>query len=169
MPLIYAFVARGPTVLAEHTSHSGNFATVAAEVRHVVRGKKTGRNENFEKTCENACVCFPPPSKRTTSRLFRSPAGGVLPAKYRVGFFSVYRDEKRRRARRVWLREVVGGMEELVFGASALRVGNPLALVFFLQKGGRRCFLKGYQWKGGRGVRGGGGVGACIIETTHGA
>jgi vesicle-associated membrane protein 72 len=34
MPLIYAFVARGPTVLAEHTSHSGNFATVAAEVRH---------------------------------------------------------------------------------------------------------------------------------------
>ena len=32
MPLIYAFVARGPTVLAEHTSHSGNFATVAAEV-----------------------------------------------------------------------------------------------------------------------------------------
>ena len=33
MPLIYAFVARGPTVLAEHTSHSGNFATVAAEVR----------------------------------------------------------------------------------------------------------------------------------------
>ena len=35
MPLIYAFVARGPTVLAEHTSHSGNFATVAAEVRPV--------------------------------------------------------------------------------------------------------------------------------------
>lgn len=33
MPLIYAFVARGPTVLAEHTSHSGNFATIAAEVR----------------------------------------------------------------------------------------------------------------------------------------
>ena len=33
MPLIYAFVARGTTVLAEHTSHSGNFATVAAEVR----------------------------------------------------------------------------------------------------------------------------------------
>jgi|TARA_B110000977_G_scaffold107005_1_gene139356 hypothetical protein len=32
MPLIYAFVARGPTVLAEHTSHSGNFATIAAEV-----------------------------------------------------------------------------------------------------------------------------------------
>lgn len=31
MPLIYAFVARGPTVLAEHTSHSGNFATIAAE------------------------------------------------------------------------------------------------------------------------------------------
>jgi hypothetical protein len=33
MPLIYAFVARGPTVLAEHTTHSGNFATVAAEAR----------------------------------------------------------------------------------------------------------------------------------------
>ena len=35
MPLIYAFVARGTTVLAEHTGHSGNFATVAAEVRRV--------------------------------------------------------------------------------------------------------------------------------------
>ena len=31
--VVYAFVARGTTVLAEHTSHSGNFATVAAEVR----------------------------------------------------------------------------------------------------------------------------------------
>jgi hypothetical protein len=37
MPLIYAFVARGTTVLAEHTGHSGNFATVAAEVRRVTR------------------------------------------------------------------------------------------------------------------------------------
>ena len=36
MPLIYAFVARGTTVLAEHTGHSGNFATVAAEVRRGV-------------------------------------------------------------------------------------------------------------------------------------
>ena len=33
MPIIYGFVARGQTVLAEYTSHTGNFATVAAEVR----------------------------------------------------------------------------------------------------------------------------------------
>ena len=32
MPLIYAFVARGHTVLAEYTSYSGNFATIAAQV-----------------------------------------------------------------------------------------------------------------------------------------
>ena len=38
MPLIYGFVARGQTVLAEHTLHSGNFATVAAEVRPAVVG-----------------------------------------------------------------------------------------------------------------------------------
>ena len=32
MPLIYAFVAREHTVLAEYTSYSGNFATIAAQV-----------------------------------------------------------------------------------------------------------------------------------------
>lgn len=31
MPLIYSFVARGTTVLAEYTPYSGNFNTVAIE------------------------------------------------------------------------------------------------------------------------------------------
>jgi hypothetical protein len=31
MPLIYSFVARGTTVLAEYTSYNGNFNTVALE------------------------------------------------------------------------------------------------------------------------------------------
>ena len=33
MVLIYAFVARKQTVLAEYTSYSGNFSTVATQVR----------------------------------------------------------------------------------------------------------------------------------------
>ena len=31
MPLIYAFVARGTTVLADYTSYSGNFAAIAVQ------------------------------------------------------------------------------------------------------------------------------------------
>jgi hypothetical protein len=31
MPLIYGFVSRGSTVLADYTSYSGNFATVAVQ------------------------------------------------------------------------------------------------------------------------------------------
>lgn len=37
MPLIYSFVARGTTVLAEYTSYSGNFSTVAIECLQNVR------------------------------------------------------------------------------------------------------------------------------------
>lgn len=33
MPLIYSFVARGSTVLADYTSYTGNFSTVALQVR----------------------------------------------------------------------------------------------------------------------------------------
>ena len=32
MPLIYAFVARRTTVLAEYTNYSGNFSTIATQV-----------------------------------------------------------------------------------------------------------------------------------------
>jgi hypothetical protein len=39
MPLIYAFVAQGTTVLAEYTPFHGNFNTVALEVlQHVQPG-----------------------------------------------------------------------------------------------------------------------------------
>ena len=33
MPLIYSFVARGTTVLADYTSYTGNFSVVAIQVR----------------------------------------------------------------------------------------------------------------------------------------
>ena len=36
MPLIYSFVARGSTVLADYTSYTGNFSTVALQVRECV-------------------------------------------------------------------------------------------------------------------------------------
>ena len=34
MPLIYSFVARGTTVLADYTAYTGNFSVVAIQVRH---------------------------------------------------------------------------------------------------------------------------------------
>lgn len=37
MPLIYSFVARGTTILAEHTSYQGNFSIVAIECLQNVR------------------------------------------------------------------------------------------------------------------------------------
>lgn len=33
MPLIYSFVSRGNTVLADYTSYTGNFSTVALQAR----------------------------------------------------------------------------------------------------------------------------------------
>ncbi|CAD7700981.1 unnamed protein product [Ostreobium quekettii] len=43
MPLIYSFVARGPTVLADYTPHGlhGNFSTVAVECLQNVRNPET--------------------------------------------------------------------------------------------------------------------------------
>lgn len=34
MPLIYSFVARGTTVLADYTAYTGNFSVIAIQVRH---------------------------------------------------------------------------------------------------------------------------------------
>ena len=56
MPLIYAFVARRTTVLAEFTNYSGNFSTIAIQVSArandarrardtVARGSNRGSNE----------------------------------------------------------------------------------------------------------------------------
>lgn len=39
MPLIYSFVARGNTVLADYTSYTGNFSTVALQVGRIVRSR----------------------------------------------------------------------------------------------------------------------------------
>lgn len=71
MPLIYAFVARGPTVLAEHTSHSGNFATIAAEVRARASSRPRGSSSR-ERSAQTV------PSRRFGSA---SPAAGADDAK----------------------------------------------------------------------------------------
>ncbi len=39
MPLIYSFVARGNVVLADYTSYTGNFSTVALQVGN---GRRVG-------------------------------------------------------------------------------------------------------------------------------
>lgn len=48
MPLIYAFVARGTTVLADYTSFTGNFATVAIQCLE----KTPNNNSKFTYTCD---------------------------------------------------------------------------------------------------------------------
>uniref|UniRef100_A0A7R9TUL6 Uncharacterized protein n=1 Tax=Micromonas pusilla TaxID=38833 RepID=A0A7R9TUL6_MICPS len=45
MPLIYSFVARGATVLAEYTAHTGNFATVAAETLPKILDKLSAQSK----------------------------------------------------------------------------------------------------------------------------
>lgn len=68
MPLIYAFVARGPTVLAEHTSHSGNFATVAAEVRPVSSFRLVGERLGATRRATTRLEAFPTRATRSDRR-----------------------------------------------------------------------------------------------------
>lgn len=46
--LIYSFVARGPTVLAEYTAFSGNFSTIAVQCLQ----KLPPNNNKFTYTCD---------------------------------------------------------------------------------------------------------------------
>ena len=48
MPLIYSFVARGVTVLAEYTPYTGNFNLVAAEILQ----KITNPEPKFTISCD---------------------------------------------------------------------------------------------------------------------
>ncbi len=49
MPLIYAFVARGTTVLADYTSYTGNFSTVAIQC---LEKCPTDGSSKFTYTCD---------------------------------------------------------------------------------------------------------------------
>ena len=66
MPLIYSFVARSNTVLADYTAYTGNFSVVAIQVRGLAgRGDGQGRKAQLTKpdlagTC---CRRRPPPSR----------------------------------------------------------------------------------------------------------
>lgn len=53
MPLIYAFVARRTTVLAEYTSYSGNFSTIAIQVR----GRDATRARRWENSARGNGAC----------------------------------------------------------------------------------------------------------------
>lgn len=48
MPLIYSFVARGTTVLADYTAYTGNFSTVAIQCLE----KCPTNNSRFTFTCD---------------------------------------------------------------------------------------------------------------------
>ena len=48
MPLIYSFVARGTTVLADYTAYTGNFSTVAIQCLE----KVPSNNSRFTFTCD---------------------------------------------------------------------------------------------------------------------
>ena len=48
MPLIYSFVARGTTVLADYTAYTGNFSTVAIQCLE----KCPANNSRFTFTCD---------------------------------------------------------------------------------------------------------------------
>ena len=63
MPLIYAFVARRTTVLAEYTNYSGNFSTIATQVRPraLTRAVRRAREREGVQAC--------PRSSRRESRV----------------------------------------------------------------------------------------------------
>lgn len=54
MPLIYSFVARGTTILAEYTTYTGNFTTVATECLQNVKNPDT----KFTITCDRHTFNF---------------------------------------------------------------------------------------------------------------
>jgi vesicle-associated membrane protein 72 len=49
MPLIYSFVARGTTVLADYTAYTGNFSVVA--IQALEKGAQ-GNNAKFTYSCD---------------------------------------------------------------------------------------------------------------------
>ena len=104
MPLIYSFVARGSTVLADFTSYTGNFSTVALQVR-ITRQNTRGctRASPLSVWPGAATVCKPqegsvpgarPPGLGTQAvsarrRLRCHPPARLLPAPPPAGLLSV--------------------------------------------------------------------------------
>jgi len=58
MPLIYAFVARRQTVLAEFTNYSGNFSTIATQVRASERASDARRVRGLERARARVALRF---------------------------------------------------------------------------------------------------------------
>ena len=59
MPLIYALISRGLTVLCEYTSFSGNFSTVAVQCLSKVIQQKSEKRDKHT----------PPPSSKILTRI----------------------------------------------------------------------------------------------------
>mmetsp|Transcript_13599 Transcript_13599/g.49449 ORF Transcript_13599/g.49449 Transcript_13599/m.49449 type:complete len:223 (+) Transcript_13599:255-923(+) len=58
MPLIYAFVARGPTVLCDYTAFSGNFSTVAVQCLQKLPARQGTGDARFTYTCDGHTFNF---------------------------------------------------------------------------------------------------------------
>ena len=57
MPLIYAFVARRTTVLAEFTNYSGNFSTIAIQVSARANDARRARDTVARGSNEGCAQC----------------------------------------------------------------------------------------------------------------
>eukprot|EP00854_Cymbomonas_tetramitiformis_P005990 gene5989-7199_t len=75
MPLIYAFVARGTTILADYTAYTGNFSTVAIQcLQNCPEG-----DTRFIKTCDGYHFCFSIDSGYTFLVVSDAETGKALP------------------------------------------------------------------------------------------
>jgi hypothetical protein len=68
MPLIYAFVARRQTVLAEFTNYSGNFSTIATQVRASERASDARRVRGLERARARVALRFGLETNRDATR-----------------------------------------------------------------------------------------------------
>jgi hypothetical protein len=92
MPLIYSFVARGTTVLADYTAYTGNFSTVAIQCLE----KCPTNNSRFTFTCDrhtfNYSVDGGYSEYRPAARCFEHPCTSMM-------FDAVLSDQHQLRAR----------------------------------------------------------------------
>ena len=81
MPLIYSFVARGTTVLADYTSYTGNFSVVAIQVRGShPRGRRGGDRRARTRTRSDQPLIRPRHGLRTACRPWKRAAREPTPS-----------------------------------------------------------------------------------------
>jgi hypothetical protein len=70
MPLIYSFVARGTTVLADYTAYTGNFSVIA--IQALEKGSQ-GSNAKFTYSCDGHSTYYMPCTLVTLGYLPAAP------------------------------------------------------------------------------------------------